>query len=862
MKSYSQESFVKDTALLAKTEQRYKRTLTEEKGKIHNQFNEYINDTVLLQKTTNRYKQLFQKEKDRFRNQFNKHLNDTAFLQKTKGHYKQVLKNEKGRFQNQFKGYLKDTILLQTTKHHYKQLLKNERVRFQNQFKVYLKDTMLLQRTKDHYKQVLKKEKGKIQNQVTCYLNRIKSVFTDPANRKISVIGKLQTEGEYVNNSYAPSASNGFYYRAGINATVTIGKLPFTAGVTLNFKDQKVLLNYTQFNFNFDSKKYTDELKSSYLSYLGDINNFYSPEVAGQVLNYKDSLNKWQSLKTELSGKEYYSKLQNFSKELKPLQESLMKTTLDSTQYKKYQSINDSIKLYKNKSNEYSNLDKYKSQNKGLQKQLEEYEGYKDKVKKTDNVLAQPEMKEGMKKAKILDKTGSVFSGIQKLGIGRTVLNLSDFTIRNRTIFGFDFAYLIKNIYYVGVGFGSISPSNYQFSPTVSFQQTMPSFSTPKLIGYLRFGIGAANDNHLHIIYTSYGEKFTAQNATGLPNVPPANSVLALVFKQKIDKNFSFDGEFATSNSNFIDRAATFAPFEIKQSNSKFNFAAKGVFTGKIEKSSTSFIARVNVVSDNFNSAGNMFSRKDYLESGVNINQLLLEGKLNFSSMFNYNMSGLISGTNKQSFFTSSNSVSAIPFSHGRYTFTYTTVKQFSTARGGGMSTHMINLQQQYTYSIKKIQLSTLLSTNYSISDLTYSEQHSKTHQIQNSLQEIISFPKSVRLLIGGGLTFTKSNTIPNQYYYWVETGNSFSIKSKATLGYSVKYLRDNIGTNNVFVNANLNTEIGKGFSAILRGQVQMATGLQQRLNISVSAGLSYNFQFSFQVKKSKQVATNMSPKY
>ena len=748
-----------------------------------------------------------------------------------------------------------DTAALLKTATGYTDSFKTQGTRIQGQYverynkqKAVFTDTTLLKKETERYTGLLKKEGGKVKGQLNGYLNKLKSV-ADESNRKVSIQAKLLTEAEYVSNSFTPAQANGIYYRAGVNGMVKLGKLPFNAGITFNFKDNKPLWNYTLFNFSFDSRKYMNELKGSYLSYLGDMKNFYSPEVATEVMSYKDSLNKWQDLQNTLSDKQYYQNIQSWTAQLKPLQDALLKYAMDSCKRQDGERISDSIKVYKNKSKEFASLDKYKSNNTQLQQKLDKYEAYVDKVKNTDNVLAQPEIKKQIEKAGLLVKSSKFFAGIQKLNIGRVALNLSDFTIHNQSIYGFNFDYLIKSFYYVGVGFGSLSPNNFQYTPSLSLQQSLPKFDSPKLVGYLRLGVGSLSDNYLHLIYMAYGEKFKAQTGYVSPNNPPANSVMALVFKQKIAKAFAFEGELATSNSNYLNRSATFAPFELKSKNSKFNFAAKGIFSGSIKKSGTAFSAKVNMLSANFVSAGNMFSRRDFFETGATINQPAANGKLNFTSLVNYNRSGLFSGVNKQSFLTASNTIAAAAFSGAQYALTYTIAKQFGLAYNG-FNMHALNLQQQYSYGKRKVQFSTVLTSGYTSTQSLVSEQKFKSHQVQNSLQQIMVLPKGVRLLIGGGLNYTQIDKASAQYYYWIETGNNFVIKQKAAISYSVKYLKDNLGVNNVFINTNLTGELCKGLQAFVRGQMMVSAGSIKRYNVNSAVGLSYQFEHSFVLKR------------
>lgn len=782
-------------------------------------------------------------------------------------------------------------------------------------------DTAKLKQSGKKYLNTLESEAEKFKGPVSKLTGKF-SALTDSINRKVAINARLLTEANYITNSYVPASGNGVYYKAGVEGTVTLGKLPFTAGVTFNFKDKQVIWNYTQFSFSFDSRKYLDELKSTYLNYMGDMKNYYPEELATQVQGYKDSLTRLQNLQSTLTDKNYYKTLQNLSAQAKALQdtiaknkadssdyreyvricdsikyyksttdsiagnagtamqdslakweqfktkfsgkgweqslqntgtltqvtEPLLSNTLDSTQYKRYQQVSDSIKRYKAIASQFADLEKYRLQNQDLQKMLDEYEGYLDKIKNTDNILNQPELKAQLSKTGILTKAGSIMGKVQKMGIGRVTLNLSDFTVRNQAIYGFNFDYLFNKWIYTGVGFGLMSPNNFQFNNLFSSQQWSNGFSRPKFTGYLRLGVGQLNQDHLHFIYTSYGEKFGPATTTYIyPGMPQANSVLAFEFKKSIAKTFSIDGELATSNSNFIKRTATFAPFETKK-GAGFNFAAKAMITGQIKKTGTNLSARLNMVSDKFTSAGNMFARRNYLESNFSVNQQIVQNKLSLQQMVNYNVTGLFQSAGNFSTVQATNVLTASPARPARYTISYTVVKQFGTTMSQ-TELHSTSLQQQYTYGKKKLNAVTAITTTYMHMKSGNTENKVTSHQVQGSVQQTFTFSKGVRFMVSGGLNYMRNQLFPIQVGYWVETGNNFSFK-QVSLSYSIRYLKDNLGLDNVFASTSLHGTLYKGLQANLQAQAQIVVNSPYRINLNIGAGLSYTFQYSFLLKK------------
>lgn len=681
----------------------------------------------------------------------------------------------------------------------------------------------------------------------------VKSILPakDTSKTRLTFEGAVNAEGQYVYNSFYPPSLNGIYTRVGINGSLKLGKLPFTASVNLNFKDNRFWADYTIANINFDTKTFLNDLKTNYVDYLSNMENFYPKELSDQVLNYKDSLAKFNDLQQTLTSRSYYDTLRSMSAQLKGYQDSLSIDSTNAAYKSKAQSIKDSIDRYKGMAKEYADLEKYKTENQDLSKYLDKYNNYLDSVKNTDNILSIPGVKDQLKKAGILTEKAAAFSGVQKMGIGRVQFELSELTAQGQSVFGFNFDYLIKDLIYTGIGLGIASPNNFQFNPSNSgFNQPL-QFNFNKFMGYLRFGVGIPAKDHIHLIYLSYGEKFGAQNSTNIfPGIAPASSVLSLEFRKLYKKLLTWDGEIATSNSNYIKRQATFSPFDTRP-KAPFNFAARTALNISIEKTSSNIGTKLRMFSENFSSPGMPFMRRNFLEYSINAVQPLFNNKLNLSTMFGHNIMGLTGSENKSSFINTSNSVMLRAFTPASYTLTHTMVKQVGSGTRGLFTNHTVSAIQQYTYG-KKVQAVTNLNFTFTTTQYKMNgETNRNTRMYQPAIQQQLLFKGGVNLSFGGGAIVSEATGSQlQQVSYWAETGNSFSIKQKASINYNLRYMKDLRGTNNYLGTLGINATLYKGLQLRINQNIQYIADVRSRINSQTTLGLSYSFTASAAVKK------------
>lgn len=690
---------------------------------------------------------------------------------------------------------------------------------------------------KDHYKTELNNTTGKF------------NILSKINNSKITFTGSVSADGEYVSRTNLPQSANGFYSRVGVNGGVKIGNLPFNAGVTVNFRNNKLWADYTLMNFTFDSKGFLSGLKNNYLDYLSDIGNFYSKEMADMLKGYQDSLTRLGDLKNTLSSSSYYDKVRELTGNYKTLQDSVTKGSMDSCVYEDYSRISDSIAYYKNIVNEFSSLEKYKDTNRQMQQYLDKYNSYVDSVKNMKDILSVDGMKDQLLKSGLLSKQDLNFSGIKKLGIGRVNLDLSDFTARGQSIYGFNVDYLIKNLLYTGVGLGMASPNNYQFNPTLNSLNKPIKMNFTRWLGYLRLGVGKPEEDHVHLIWQMYGDKFTHTTSNNTFVSAPANSVLALVFNKGVKDAVTFSGEFATSNSSDSLRAATFLPFEVVNKKPKLNFALQTAIKGQIKKTQTTLGVKAKAISQHFRSAGNLFMRRDYAEYSVSLAQPLFAGKVNLSSMFTHNFSGVFSGQNPTSFINVNSTLNISPVQFVTYILTYNYIKQLQqNATGYTLNSHQLTAIQQYQYGNDKTHGTTSLTFSYIQTGTGTPETPVNNRTLQGGLNQQVTLPKNITLSAGGGISAVQLNGNFQRLAYWAESSGKFSIKSKCNIMYSMRYVKDPGGLSNIFANATLSAQLYKGLQ--LRAGEQLQTILNDRTTFNTQTTLGLSYTFSYTLKK------------
>src|SRR5690606_28055711 len=207
-------------------------------------------------------------------------------------------------------------------------------------------------------------------------------------------------------------------------------------------------------------------------------------------------------------------------------------------------------------------------------KMYEEYKGYVDNVKSmnADEILKLPGVQNSLKKSGISMPKMDFLSGVQKMNIGRVATEVSRYTFRQQTLYGAQLDYLIRKKIYIGGAFGWASQFNMQLAPSFFINAQYRSFNVNRLAGYLRGGYGGLNDNHVHVIWTGFGDKFNNSTPALLEeNNAQANSVLAVEFQQQVGKAVTVRGEAATSNSSNSNRRASVVPVSSKP---PLNYAA------------------------------------------------------------------------------------------------------------------------------------------------------------------------------------------------------------------------------------------------------------------------------------------------
>lgn len=690
-------------------------------------------------------------------------------------------------------------------------------------------------------------EVSKVPGALSKYTNAVDSNLL-----KISFRGNIFSEVSYVLNSTLPPDNNGVYGRTGLSGQLKLGSLPFDAGITVNYRNNRVWADYTIMNFNFDTKGFVSGLKNNYLKYLSDIDNFYPSDLSKQLNSYQDSLQKLEALDKQLNSSSYYSKLRDYQSAQRILEDSVILNKADSCTVEDYSRICDSIAHYKSLSNQYASLDSFRAQNTHLQKYLDKYTGYVDSIKNAKDLLSMPDINTALEKAGIMDKAGSIFGGIQKLGIGRVNINLSEFTSRSQSVYGFQFDYLYKKLLYAGVGLGMASPNNFQFNPTLNNLQQPIRFNFHRWLGYFRIGIGKPEDSHLHLIYLSYGDKFTTtgNNLTSNQFAPaPANSVLALAFKKLFKEPIAIEGEIASSNSSFSQRNATFLPFNLASKKNAINFAARTSVSASIKKTLTRLNLKGLVVSRDFRSAGILFQRSDFAEYAIGIQQSVPGNIVNFSSLFTQNFSGIFSGNMPVSFLTVTSSASAAPASFMQLNVLHTYIKQ-TGATSTRMNSHNLSLTQTYTYGKERCKGVSSVTLTYNLMESKVSEQPSRRNTLQANLNQIVNLNKGISINGGAGCSIFKDLTENIKPTYWIESGSQFRIKQKCDISYNLRYLHDASGLSNVMCSAGLNAQLYKGLSLRISEQfMYMAGGLKQ-LNNQTTASLSYSFDYKPKVRK------------
>lgn len=621
--------------------------------------------------------------------------------------------------------------------------------------------------------------------------------------------------------------------------------MPFETGVIVNFKDSRFWTDFTVVNFTFDTREFATSIKNSYLNYLSDLSNFYPKELAKQLNNFRDSISRYEKVKEVLSQSSYYDRLRELKLERNKLEQFISNPGIDSSLIRSYEKIIDSMTAYTSLANEFERLGKFKDENKYLKEELDKYNNYIDSVKNTKDILTLQNARKDLEKAGFLNKSSKFFTGIQKLGIGRTALELTEFTSRNQFVYGFTIDYLHKNVLYTGAGVGLASPVNTQFNPTFNNIFQPPPFQFNRCIGYLRLGIGKPEENHLHLIYLSYGDKF---NNTLTPTLnqdmspAPANAVLSIDYKRIISKTIISEGEVAVSNASFNDRNATFSPLEVKGKKLNLNYAARLALVIRLEKSATQIGLKAMSVSPNFRTAGNVFQRRDFAEYSISLTQPVWKNKVQLTSVINHILTGIYTRNNRASIFITNTSVGFNPLTFLNLAISHQYLNQQTLQRYTITNTHTLGLLQVYSYGGKKCKANTQINFTYILTGNQMEGKSFSNQMLQIALNQNLQLQKGVNINIGAGAIVLQEMQHNKRISYWMETGNRFFIKNKCQLFYNIRYMTDYSKNPISQVNCGIQAQLYKGLELTVNEQLMVMPKMTNKINTQTTVAMRYSF--------------------
>jgi len=695
----------------------------------------------------------------------------------------------------------------------------------------------------------------------------LKSLFKLPIDtsrkkKKIEFHAKMFTDVSYSNIAGTPNQFNGFYSRIGIDPSIKILGIPFSGELSLNMQNSQVRFDYSTASVQFDMDQYKDQVKSQYLKYMSNIENFYSKDEAAQVTKIGDTMERMNLCQKMITSPNYEKTLTSLLSKARALEDSAKRAARvqakdscyerDSCDTKDYKTITDSIKKLENYAKDYKTAQQYINSHQNDLRKLEQYKNFLSTVKNSNDISQIPGVSKDLNSKNIIDQKLQIFSSIQKFGIGKVNLNYSQFTLSNQNVYGLDIEYLIKNLIYVGGGLGVPAAFNLGFTPQFFTQATNTIGKMNRFITFLRIGVGKVKGNHLHLIYFGYTQKFGAVS-TYAPNMPPANSVLSLEFQQSILRDLKFSGEAAISNSSYENRVASFAPVGKDDSTKALvvNYALRAALDGQIKKTETNLGAKFELVSNNFSTIGNPFLMKAYMTTSINGKQTLFDKRVTATDVLTYSIIGL-----GQSGFTNSSMMNNLtvvvkPGAKMNFSCSYMYMKQLPMGENENpinFSTHSSNFIQQYMAKIKKVKLTTALTSVFNISKNQSAEFNSSNISFQNGLKETVLFPKGFSFVPGAGLMLNNAGLPTNNSLhpgYWVEAGNSFNIKGKVTMQYQGRYSVDQVYGNNLNISGSLTAKLYKNLAMNAKCQVTVYQGIgliPSNQSLSFGGGLSYSF--------------------
>ncbi len=214
-------------------------------------------------------------------------------------------------------------------------------------------------------------------------------IDTSKKHKKFEIHGKVSVEGDYIENTDAPSSYNGIFSKVDFAPTLRLFGLPFTGDASLCLQNGQVRWDYSNFNFQFDCDKYQSELKNNYQKYIQDMNHFFPPSEAEKVSGMDDSLKRMDQCQKTVSSPGYYQLMKKLIAQSKRMQDSLSHPRKDSCGYpivdsaaiKRHRAVNDSINHLKKYQQDFDNIQKYVSANKKLYEELLQYKSFLEKVK-------------------------------------------------------------------------------------------------------------------------------------------------------------------------------------------------------------------------------------------------------------------------------------------------------------------------------------------------------------------------------------------------------------------------------------------------------------------------------------------------
>lgn len=261
----------------------------------------------------------------------------------------------------------------------------------------------------------------------------------------------------------------------------------------------------------------------------------------------------------------------------------------------------------------------------GLKKQIEEE---KDAGKLADK-LRQLNLPDS-----ILPKGYKILSGIQSFGIGRSIADYSELSVKNISITGVQAEYNTR--YYYAVAAGRV---DYRFRDYI-----IPNGSrSNQYVAIVRFGKGIKNGNHIFLTYyTGKRQLFNAsaamQDGTSIPGYNLAGITIEGVYN--INRNITLIAEIAKSTAPYYSLDSSQKSKWI-QSISKMNTRSNEAYAVKLfsffPKTFTRFSGNLSYTGANFQSFSTFTTGAAQLRWMAKLEQPFLKKQLTFISTLQKN---------------------------------------------------------------------------------------------------------------------------------------------------------------------------------------------------------------------------------